>query len=73
MLSGYYCTVAGLCEHSQGPQGAPGSAWPEDTELGSRNGESAPGSDAALSGKAEIALKTGRKNHVVLSHSGHYC
>lgn len=65
--------MAGLCEHNQGPQGAPGSAWPEDTELGSRNGESAPGSDAALSGKAEIALKTGRKNHVVLSHSVHYC
>lgn len=53
MLSGYYCTVAGLCEHSQGPQGAPGSAWPEDTELGSRNGESAPGSDAALSGHSQ--------------------
>ncbi|XP_016363849.1 pleckstrin homology-like domain family B member 2 [Sinocyclocheilus rhinocerous] len=66
---GHYCTVAGLCEHSKGPQGAPGSAWPEETELGSRNGESAPGSDAALSGKAEIALKTGRISHVVLFHS----
>lgn len=53
--------MAGLCKHSEGPQGALGIARPEDTELGSRNGESAPGSDAALSGKAELALKTGRR------------
>jgi len=48
--------VAGLCEKS-----GLGIARPEDTELGSRDGESAPGSDAALSGKAELALKTGRR------------
>lgn len=52
VLSGYRCTVAGLCEQGKGPQGAPSTDRPAVTELGDRNGEATPGGDAALSGKA---------------------
>lgn len=46
--------MAGLCEQGKG---ALGTERPEVTELGSRNGEAAPGGDVAQSGKATKAPK----------------
>ncbi|KAA0704605.1 Pleckstrin -like proteiny-like domain family B member 2 [Triplophysa tibetana] len=50
---GYRCTVAGLCEQGKGPQGAPSTDRPADTELGGRNEEAPPEGDAALSGHSQ--------------------